>query len=364
MTTQTNWAYWIAGQAGVIPLALGMPGVAKTETARALATAAGRQFLPLMLDQLLPEDLGGFPTIGELTHDGATHPVMRRLHDERFLVARLTPSVLLIDELTNTAHSTQAAALQLIAEGIPGCWIFAAANPPQQAAAGVELTPPMVNRLCVLQWEIDRSAILAGLRAGLNFPAPSVPILPDDWRAQLAQWGGLVADFLDRYPDLLAAFPRDPNAAGNPFPSPRAWTNTAKLLAAAASVGADSPTQSALVTGTVGLAAGTQFLTWLKTQSIPDPEAILANPSSLKLPPRGDLAIATLGAIMGRIRAHKTPDRWEQAGEVVAVAYRQSQELATAVYGSWWREKPDGYRPRPSSPELAELNASITGAGR
>src|SRR4026208_1564882 len=58
---QTNWAYWIAGQAGVIPIAVGMPGVAKTESTRALAKAAGRRFLPVMLDQILPEALGGHP---------------------------------------------------------------------------------------------------------------------------------------------------------------------------------------------------------------------------------------------------------------------------------------------------------------
>ena len=30
MSNQLNWAHWIAGQAGVIPLSLGIPGVAKT----------------------------------------------------------------------------------------------------------------------------------------------------------------------------------------------------------------------------------------------------------------------------------------------------------------------------------------------
>jgi MoxR-like ATPase len=115
---QTNWAYWVAGQAGVIPIALGMPGVAKTESTRALAYAARRRFLPVMLDQVLPEDLGGYPVVKEIDHDGRRVEVMRRVLDEKFVMARLEPSVMLIDELTNTGHSTQAAALQLMAEGI------------------------------------------------------------------------------------------------------------------------------------------------------------------------------------------------------------------------------------------------------
>ncbi len=68
-------------------------------------------------------------------------------------MAHLTPSVILFDELTNAGHAIQAAALQLMQDGIPGCWMYAAANPPDLAAAGVDLTPPMVNRLCILQWE-------------------------------------------------------------------------------------------------------------------------------------------------------------------------------------------------------------------
>src|SRR5262245_32949922 len=159
MRTQTNWAYWIAGQAGVIPVALGMPGVAKTESTRALANSTGRMFLPVMLDQILPEDLGGYPVVRQFEHNGQALDVVQRVHDEKFIRARLEPSVMLIDELTNVGHAQQAAALQLMAEGIQCCWIFAAANPPEQAAAGVELTPPMVNRLCILNWEIDRDAV-------------------------------------------------------------------------------------------------------------------------------------------------------------------------------------------------------------
>lgn len=57
---QINWAHWIAGQAGVIPLSLGIPGVAKTASHQALAQATGRTFHAYMLDQSLPEDLGGY----------------------------------------------------------------------------------------------------------------------------------------------------------------------------------------------------------------------------------------------------------------------------------------------------------------
>ena len=358
---QVNWSYWIAGQAGVIPVAFGMPGVAKTESTRALARAAGRLFLPVMLDQVLPEDLGGYPVVRQVEHEGRSLDVMRRVHDERFVRARLEPSVLLIDELTNVGHAQQAAALQLMAEGIEGCWIFAAANPPEQAAAGIELTPPMVNRLCVLQWELDRDAIRTGWRQGLVFPSPDIPLLPSDWMHGAAKWGALLCEFERAFPDLLDAFPRDVAQASQPFPSPRSWTNVVKLLAAAESVDASERIQSQLVYGCVGQAAGTQFLTWLSRQDLPDPESILANPGALRLPKRGDLALAIVSSVLNRIERQNTPDRWEAGRDVLGIVFRQTQEIAVAAHGRLWKCKPPGYQPKQRGAEFAELHQLVMG---
>lgn len=63
MSTQSNWAPLIAGQAGVVPLSLGIPGVAKTSFFEALSQATQRRFIPYMLDQSLPEDLKGYPLV-------------------------------------------------------------------------------------------------------------------------------------------------------------------------------------------------------------------------------------------------------------------------------------------------------------
>ena len=55
------------------------------------------------------------------------------------LRAELEPTVVLLDELTCAGHSIQAAALQWVNNPSPACWMFAAANPPDKAAAGVDL---------------------------------------------------------------------------------------------------------------------------------------------------------------------------------------------------------------------------------
>ena len=103
--------------------------------------------------------------VKELDHNGRKVEVMRRVLDEKFVMARLEPSVMLIDELTNTGHSTQAAALQLMAEVLRA----AGSLPPPIHRSKQQRSrahAPMVNRLCVLKWEIDREAIRDGWRNG------------------------------------------------------------------------------------------------------------------------------------------------------------------------------------------------------
>ena len=359
--TEHNHAHFIAGQAGVIPLSLGIPGVAKTATHQALAEAAGRQFRALMLDQCLPEDLGGYPVVRSIQHAGEAFDAMAKVHDERFVRCRLEPSILLIDELTNCGHSTQAAALQLMAEGIEGCWVFAAANPIDKAAAGVDLTPPMVNRLCVLQWETDRESVLAGWRRGFHFPAPAIPVLPDNWRDYCRRWGTLLAMFAEHFPELLEAFPTDLAKASEPYPTPRSWTNVGKLLAAAESVGASEEVQAKLVYGCVGLGAGSQFLRWLEQQGLPDPEWLLSNPGRLALPRRGDMAIAILSSVLNRVRANRTAERWEAGCDVLEAAYGQSAEIAMAALGSLWKLKPEGHNPAARNGKWREMNQAVIG---
>jgi hypothetical protein len=55
--------------------------------------------------------------------------------------------------------------------------IVAAANPPEQAADGWDLSAPLANRLCHLTWETNPRAVAEGLAGG--FDPPPVPFLPD-----------------------------------------------------------------------------------------------------------------------------------------------------------------------------------------
>jgi hypothetical protein len=359
---QTNWAPLIAGQAGVVPLSLGIPGVAKTAFFEALASATRRRFIPYMLDQSLPEDLKGYPLVQEIESNGHTVKAMVHVLEEARLRAEQEPSVVLLDELTCAGHSIQAAALQWVNNPSRNCWMFAAANPPDKAAAGVDLTPPMVNRLCVIPWETPVEAIRAGWRNGLEFSDPDVPLLPANWRDHLAKWGVLMDEFIQRFPDRLEAYPKDPAKAAEPYPTPRSWTNVVKLLAAAESCSADKNVRRLLVTGCVGDGAGAEFTTFLETQALPDPEEVLADPQVLQLPRRGDLAVAIVRSILARVEADNSIPRWERCCDVFEATYRQNKEVAMAGYGTLWKLKPDLYEPTKRNGVFAEMDSLRNGS--
>ncbi len=359
--SQTNWAHFIAGQAGVVPLSLGMPGTAKTAVHRALAQQAKRRFIPLMLDQMLPEDLGGIPVPRTIEINGQPQDCVVKLLDEGLVRALAEPTVVLIDELTNASHSLQAAALQMINEPPPGCWMFAAANPLHQAANGVELAPPMVNRLCVLEWSWHNEERRAGWRSGFrSYPSPVLPIVPPDYLETFGTfWGEILCQCEDRFPEMFGegAYPEDPSKASQPWPSPRSWTNVGKLLAAADSVGADAVTKDALIKGCVGTAAGQQFQRFVTSLQLPDPEELLSQPHTLKLPQRFDLSRAIIASVIGRIRANATAQRWEAAYDLLEVAWGQQPETAMASEGTLWRLKPDGHLPRVRNGAAAEIRS-------
>ena len=170
-----------------------------------------------------------------------------------------------------------------------------------------------------------------------------------------------MCEFIAHFPALLAAYPKDPAKASQPFPSPRSWTNVVKLLAAADSVDADEEVKSTLIYGCVGQEAGTQFLSWLSQQDLPDPEGLLRDPSSLKLPLRGDLACAIVASVLGRVQQHNTPERWEAARDVLEVAFGQSQEISIAAYGKLRQTQPKGYLPKSRNGVANQINAILMG---
>lgn len=360
---QRNWAFFIAPQTQTVCYAKGSPGTCKSASVAALAKAAGRRYIQLCLDQLMPEDIGGVPCPQDIDIDGHTHRGVVRLLDESMLRARLEKTVVLLDELNQISHTMMAATQEAWLNPPPeNAWVFAAGNPLDQASNGVEFTPPFVNRICVVEWEVPLDDVRAGWQTGFrNYPAPDVPIVPADYLDNFeAYWANLLAEFSTHHPEL---FPDTIEAAGKlielanggPFPSVRSWTNVGKLMCAADSVGANSGVKHALIHGCVGEAAGSQFQRWLTEQQLPDPEELLAMPHKLKMGQRFDMNRAILASVLGRLRAENSPVRWEAGYDLLERAFSQQPELAMSAEGALFKLKPEGHTPKIRNGSAAEM---------
>ena len=237
----------------------------------------GRQCYTLIGSLREPADVGGYP-----------YPV----HGEQPYMAVMPPKwaqdcqhgqwVLFLDELTTCPPAVQAALLGVIAENRVGdavlpdtVWKLAACNPPDCAANGSELEPPLANRLCHLTWETDVEAWQRGMGNALGFPQPSFVPLPADWEKHVGRNTALVGAFHKHKPGLLEAYPKDRAKASGAWPSIRSWTNAAICAAALEAIDTEPLLRYRAVAGCVGEEAALEFQTWEQSLDLPDPEAWL-----------------------------------------------------------------------------------------
>jgi hypothetical protein len=322
-------ALGVAVAARVPVLLWGAPGTGKTSAIRAMAEAMGLPCETVIASIREPSDFAGLPIV---VGDGVRFaPPMwaRRLADAGH-------GLLFLDELSTAPPAVQAALLRVVLERAVGdltlpdqVAVVAAANPPEQAADGWDLSAPLANRLCHLAWHADPRAVADGLAGG--WAAPEIPLLPDGWQAEEILSRGLVAAFLHVRPALACAPPSDAASAGRGWPSPRTWEMTARLMAAANAAGTSDDARSALIRGAVGDGAGVEFLAWLVEMDLPDPEAVLADPASFRLPERGDRAYAALAAVASAVASNPTADRWLAGWQVLGQSADAAPDVAAVA---------------------------------
>ena len=96
-----------------------------------------------------------------------------------------------------------------------------------------------------------------------------------------------------------------------------------RLLAAARSVHAAEDVPHQLVAGCVGTGAALEWLNYLDQLDLPDPEHLLAHPSTFKLSNRGDHQFAVLASIVSACVQDLTSDRWIAAWTILSRAATQ-----------------------------------------
>jgi MoxR-like ATPase len=306
----------ISVQAGVPVLLWGSPGTGKTSVVRALGESLGWPTEVVIGSIREPADFAGLPVVLDGAVQMAPPLWARRL-------SAAGHGLLFLDELTTAPPAVQAAMLRVVLERVVGdlalpeaVRVVAAANPPEEAADGWQLSAPLANRLVHLDWPVEAKSVSRGIALGFPAPPRFAAVAPTD--AQTLAARATVGAFLEVRPALVLVVPRVADQAGRAWPSPRSWESVARLLAACDAAGASDEARTLLVLGAVGDGAGIEFLSWLANMDLPNPEDVLADPDGFELPERSDRAFAVLTAVATVAVARGDAASWTAAWRVVA----------------------------------------------
>ncbi|MET8006441.1 ATP-binding protein [Nonomuraea glycinis] len=336
----------------------GAPGTGKTSAVLALGSRLGLPVEVVVGSIREPSDFAGLPTL----RDGRTWFAPPRWAER---LAASGHGILFLDELTTAPPAVQAAMLRVVLERtvgdltLPGqVRIVAAANPPEQAADGWDLSAPLANRLIHLDWQITAASVAEGFTTGfapLDGPGPSTADSPGPdpagrsesgipgWRgpdaASVARAKALVGAFLRVRPELVLAVPDGPARA---WPSPRTWELAATALACTAGTGAAAQrVRAELVVGAVGEAAGYELLSWIRDLDLPDPETLLTDPAA-PLPERVDRMHAVLGSVVAHVVADGGTESWQRAWTLIGRVAGRAPDVAAGAARSLAARRPPG----------------------
>jgi len=298
--------------AGIPTIYWSSPGQGKSSAIESIARKLDYHCETLVLSQRDPSDVGGIPFIKNGRTVFAPPDWLERLE-------KAEKSILFFDELTTARPSVQAPALTLIQSrkihsfSLPDSTIIiAASNPPEEAADGSDLEPPMANRFCHLDWKMDLNTWTNKLLS--NFESEDYFDLPKNWKDGIQDARNYVASFLNLNSDLANKMPEDRDNQGKAWASYRSWTNAATVIAASESLNEDP---FPFIAGCVGESAAIEFVNWKKTLDLPDPEEILRKPRSWKISKRDDISMLTINSVINRIRDNNSEERWNKGWEVL-----------------------------------------------
>jgi hypothetical protein len=292
-----------AGNAAVPVLLLGEPGTGKTSMVRTLAEANDLPFRAIACSTVDPTDLGGFPVPSADTNGGV------RMQPRQFAIdlADAGRGLLVLDELSTATPAVQAGMLKICSERFVGeiylpdaVRIVAAANPADQAANGFELEPPSSNRFLHLPYTPSVDDWLTGMTVGWDNVTDRLTATTTTTEARRLKALSKVTGFIRNRRTLAQAYPSDASKTGEAWPSLRTWDWLHKVLAYLPDDNSDRSLECRRVAtiGLVGEAAGVEFLTWERTLDLPDPEKVIADPTSVDWQSiRNDRLYAILGAV-------------------------------------------------------------------
>lgn len=330
----------------------GPPGVGKSAAVVSAAQAEGLPVEVVIASIREPQDFIGLPVVnGRIADDvhvsGSDCLVSYAPPGWAKRLAEAGGGVLFLDEITTAPPAVQAALLRVVLNRVVGdlrlpenTLIIAAANPPEIAAGGWDLSPPLANRFIHLTWKVDPEDWANRFPAYWGNPPQLPGINPQTWERARS----LVATFIRRRPELLLQLPRQADAQGRAWPSPRTWDFASRVLALC---NLDPLAAAEGIAGAVGEGPGMEFVNWAREQDLPDPEELLRKPEKFRLSGRGDRDFAVLSSIAAATCREVTKERWNAAWKIFAKA---AQDGAADVAAAAVREVAALRRKHPELP--------------
>lgn len=340
------------------PICWGEPGAGKTAKIQALSRAMGWHLETVIASIREPSDFGGLP-VPENGHGVRLEPPSWAVR----VANHAGPAVVFLDEASCATPAVQSALLRPILEGWVGDlhlpstvrWV-AAANPPDQAAGGWDLAPPLANRFIHLKWasptaEEWREWLFNGDAREGSFPV----IDPNGWENQFSQAKALVAGFLRTRPGSMSE-PADRVLGRFPpaFATCRTWEAAARLMASCRFLRADE-SLLLLMTACLGEPISLELCSWVRDNDLPDPEELLADPKKWvpdeRYPDRVFATCLAVGAaavqprINGKDFSKSTRrERWHQGWRVLGRAMDMGKDLVTIPGNTLCRKdnRPEG----------------------
>lgn len=351
-----------------VPVILwGPPGQGKTSVIQQLAEDMNLHLEEIIAAIREPTDFNGLPIVAPATPGVKPSVVLAAPAWAQNLAAH-DDSICFLDEISTAPPATQAGLLRFVLDRVcgelqmpEGMRVVAAANPPDIAADGWDLAPPMANRFCHLDWSLSADVVREGFSIGwkkVDVPKPDAALVEKIHNETRI----ILGSFLGSKPELVTVMPSNAEESGRAFPTPRTWEMAAWLYSVAKAAGANTNVVQLLLTGSVGVGAGAEFLNYLSKLDLPDPEKLLADPTNAKIPSdRPDKVYAIAASVWNATENKLTKERWVACGEVLAVIAKAGHADIAYISGQWWVQgRPEGALPSKSiienlMPILSEL---------
>jgi hypothetical protein len=329
-------------EARVAVILWGAPGQGKTSVLKSFAEQSGRKLEIILASIREPQDFAGLPAITNGTMSLIPPNWAQSL-------AADGNGILFADEINTAPPSVQAALLRVCLEKVAGdldlgarTSIVAAANPPEIAADGWDLAPPLANRFCHIDWELPGDVVAAGLVG--NWPRVTLPAASEeDVDKETREEAWKLAGFLSARPELATAMPDSTGQQGRAFPTPRSWEFVLKLMANANAMGLSADIKRLLVVGCVGQGAGSEYLSFRENMDLPTPETIISDPENVDLPVRADQLYVICGSVHNALASNFSIERWDAVGKfILRLSKIGHPDIAVSLLLSWKKLAPVG----------------------